>query len=155
MEPLSTHTSGQIHSDFIRADSPKDAAALELITQAIRHNIILNQLEDKNLHEFVNAMEPRVIPAGSTLTEEGETGDYCYVIEWGKVCTSLRFLSSLRTSAEGCGMLEIVCVHAFGDVRLRNHYQQVAALASNLISDREARSRKLAGWHSGSWPTVG
>lgn len=79
-------TSVQVDANYVKKVVPKDPAARELILQAMQHNITLKDFGEKNLQDMVDAMETRVVPAGTTIIEEGQPGDNCYVIESGKVC---------------------------------------------------------------------
>jgi cAMP-dependent protein kinase regulator len=74
-----------IDSNYQRKVVPKDAATREMLATAMRENILFAMLGEAEITDLINAMEPRVVPAGTVVIRQGDPGDNFYVVESGRV----------------------------------------------------------------------
>ena len=58
---------------------------LVLIGQALFKNTLLGNLEESEMNLFIEFSFPHSVEAGSTIINQGEAGDYFYIIKSGKV----------------------------------------------------------------------
>jgi hypothetical protein len=78
-------TSVQPDAAYVKKVVPKDAGERGLIASALSGNVLFSALGATGLEDMIDAMEPRTVPAGTTIITQGEAGDNFYVIEAGKV----------------------------------------------------------------------
>jgi CRP-like cAMP-binding protein len=63
----------------------KTPEEVDFLRQALQHNYLFMDLTENNLAELVDAMEPHVAEAGTKIIQQGDTGDYFYIVQSGQV----------------------------------------------------------------------
>lgn len=64
---------------------PKTEHEREFLDEAMGENFIFSDLNDKERHRLIDAMEKEVVNKGKTIIKQGDVGDFFYVIEDGSV----------------------------------------------------------------------
>ncbi|XP_029496623.1 cGMP-dependent protein kinase 2-like [Oncorhynchus nerka] len=85
-EPTSGHFCGGFRAQHVsteRACVRKDSSTKKLINDAIMNNDFLKKLDPQHLREMVDCMYERIYTDGQLVIQEGETGNYLYVLADG------------------------------------------------------------------------
>jgi cAMP-dependent protein kinase regulator len=64
---------------------PKDLEEKKFIQEALKNNFVFAALSEREIRTIVDAFEQFVVQAGETLIQQGDVGDYFYVMKEGKV----------------------------------------------------------------------
>jgi len=75
----------EIDDDFVAPVFPKSKSQEDLIRVAARQTLLFEELDTSAMKTIVDAMEPFTATSGKTIIEQGETGDYFYVVDKGTV----------------------------------------------------------------------
>eukprot|EP00984_Skeletonema_dohrnii_P028145 scaffold18021_cov119-Skeletonema_dohrnii-CCMP3373.AAC.1 len=71
--------------DFVAPTYPKSNEAVQFIDNALADNFIFASLnKDERLH-LINAMKADSAPSGAVIIQQGDIGDYFYVVEDGHI----------------------------------------------------------------------
>ena len=71
--------------DFVAPKYPKSDAAVAFIDHALADNFIFASLSQNERLMLINAMKADTVPQGATIIQQGDIGDYFYVLEEGKI----------------------------------------------------------------------
>ncbi|XP_036402706.1 cGMP-dependent protein kinase 2 [Megalops cyprinoides] len=85
-EPTSGHYCGGLkapHVSIERARVRKDSSTKKLINDAIMNNDFLKRLEPQHMREMVDCMYEKIYTEGQLVIQEGEPGNYLYVLADG------------------------------------------------------------------------
>lgn len=75
--------------DFTPPSFPKSDAAIQFIDASLADNFIFASLSSKERRSLIDAMCLQTVPAGTLIIQQGEVGDYFYVVEDGHVSFSV------------------------------------------------------------------
>jgi len=85
---MGAHGTWNTKKDFKPPVHTKTKGQLERLQKVLKTSILFMNLEDKNLHIVVEAMEELKVPRGKKVIQEGDQGDFLFVVEEGKLdCT--------------------------------------------------------------------
>jgi cAMP-dependent protein kinase regulator len=70
---------------FVAPNYPKNKIDAALIDGALANNFVFDHLSKSKRLDLVGAFEPIVVKKGTNIIEEGDTGDYFYVVGAGDV----------------------------------------------------------------------
>ncbi|KAL3822027.1 hypothetical protein ACHAXA_007820 [Cyclostephanos tholiformis] len=71
--------------DFEIPCYPKSAAAVQFIDESLADNFIFASLTREERRLLIDAMKADSVPAGTVIIDQGEVGDYFYVVEAGQI----------------------------------------------------------------------
>mmetsp|Transcript_25854 Transcript_25854/g.40187 ORF Transcript_25854/g.40187 Transcript_25854/m.40187 type:complete len:794 (-) Transcript_25854:80-2461(-) len=71
--------------DFTAPSYPKSPEAIRFIDNALADNFIFASLTKSERRQLINAMKADSAPAGEVIIQQGDIGDYFYVVEEGNV----------------------------------------------------------------------
>ena len=74
-----------IEDDFKTPCYPKSAEAIAFIDAILEENFVFASLAPKERRTMIDAMKRQTVPPGTRIINQGETGDYFYVVEKGTV----------------------------------------------------------------------
>uniref|UniRef100_A0A673WR06 cGMP-dependent protein kinase n=1 Tax=Salmo trutta TaxID=8032 RepID=A0A673WR06_SALTR len=100
-EPTSGHFCGGFrahHVSIERARVRKDSSTKKLINDAIMNNDFLKKLDPQHMREMVDCMYERIYTEGQLVIQEGEPGNYLYVLADGllEVMQNGKLLGEMR-----------------------------------------------------------
>ena len=75
--------------DFVTPSYPKSDAAIKFIDNSLADNFIFASLSARERRLLIDAMMLESVPAGTIIIQQGEVGDYFYVVEEGHVSFSV------------------------------------------------------------------
>lgn len=75
--------------DFVTPSYPKSDAAIQFIDNSLADNFIFASLSSRERRLLIDGMMLDSIPAGSIIIQQGEVGDFFYVVEEGHVSFSV------------------------------------------------------------------
>jgi len=78
-----------ISEDFVIPHYPKSDGAIMFIDNALADNFIFASLSQKERRLLIDAMMQETVPAGSIIIQQGNIGDYFYVVDDGYVSFSV------------------------------------------------------------------
>lgn len=78
-----------INEDFVIPVYPKSEASIQFINNSLKDNFIFASLSDSEKLNLIDAMVMETVPASTIIIQQGEVGDYFYVIEDGHVSYSV------------------------------------------------------------------
>jgi cAMP-dependent protein kinase regulator len=64
---------------------PKDLQEKKFIREALKKNFVFAALSEREIRTIVDAFDQFVVQSGETLIQQGDVGDYFYVMKEGKV----------------------------------------------------------------------
>jgi CRP-like cAMP-binding protein len=71
--------------DFVIPNFPKSAVAVKFIDDSLADNFIFASLTREERRLLIDAMKADSVPAGTVIINQGEVGDYFYVVEEGNI----------------------------------------------------------------------
>mmetsp|Transcript_38815 Transcript_38815/g.83622 ORF Transcript_38815/g.83622 Transcript_38815/m.83622 type:complete len:802 (-) Transcript_38815:378-2783(-) len=71
--------------DFVIPNFPKSDAAVQFIDDSLADNFIFASLTKEERYLLIDAMKADSVPAGTIIIQQGEVGDYFYVVEDGDI----------------------------------------------------------------------
>ncbi len=71
--------------DFAIPSYPKSGAAVQFIDESLADNFIFASLSREERRLLIDAMKADSVPAGTVIINQGEVGDYFYVVEDGNI----------------------------------------------------------------------
>ncbi len=74
-----------ITQDFVIPVYPKSEASIQFIDNSLADNFIFASLSDAERRNFIDAMAMQNVPVSTVIIQQGEVGDYFYVVEDGEV----------------------------------------------------------------------
>ncbi|XP_039527569.1 cGMP-dependent protein kinase 2 isoform X3 [Pimephales promelas] len=100
-EPTSRHFCHDHRVHHISTERPhirKDSSTKKLINEAIMNNDFLKKLEPQHTREMVDCMYEKIYPAEQLVIQEGEPGNYLYVLAEGllEVIQNGKLLGQMR-----------------------------------------------------------
>jgi cAMP-dependent protein kinase regulator len=72
-------------SNFQPPEFKKDPDSIKVINAALRKNFVFNEMNDDDRERFVKAFEEVVFERGQTIINQGDAGDFFYIIAYGEV----------------------------------------------------------------------
>ena len=73
------------HASFVAPNYPKNKIDTDAIDDALAHNFVFDHLAKSKRLDLIGAFEPIIVKTGTKIIEEGDTGDYFYVVGTGDV----------------------------------------------------------------------
>eukprot|EP00978_Attheya_sp_CCMP212_P020976 scaffold60724_cov56-Attheya_sp.AAC.1 len=74
-----------VNDGFVTPSYPKTAAAIEFIDSSLADNFIFASLSSKERRLLIDAMSEQSVPPGTVIIQQGDIGDFFYVVESGHV----------------------------------------------------------------------
>lgn len=71
--------------DFVIPNFPKSDGAVKFIDESLADNFIFASLTKEERRLLIDAMKADEVPAGTVIIQQGEVGDYFYVVEDGNI----------------------------------------------------------------------
>lgn len=71
--------------DFVIPNFPKSDTAVKFIDDSLADNFIFASLTKEERRLLIDAMKAEEVPAGTVIIQQGEVGDYFYVVEAGNI----------------------------------------------------------------------
>lgn len=71
--------------DFVAPEYPKSEAAVQFIDNSLADNFIFASLNKEERRQLINAMQADSAAAGAVIIQQGDIGDYFYVVEDGHI----------------------------------------------------------------------
>ena len=71
--------------DFVIPNFPKSDSAVKFIDESLADNFIFASLTKEERRLLIDAMKADEVPAGTIIIQQGEVGDYFYVVEDGNI----------------------------------------------------------------------
>jgi cAMP-dependent protein kinase regulator len=72
-------------TSYVKTVIPKDYATMQALSKAIQTNLLFSHLDDNEKSDIFDAMQPFNYKAGETIIQQGEEGDFFYIIDQGEV----------------------------------------------------------------------
>jgi len=72
-------------TSYVKTVIPKDYATMQALSKAIQSNLLFSHLDDSEKSDIFDAMQPFNYKAGETIIQQGEEGDFFYIIDLGEV----------------------------------------------------------------------
>jgi cAMP-dependent protein kinase regulator len=72
-------------TSYVKTVIPKDYATMQALSKAIQSNLLFSHLDDSEKSDIFDAMQPFNYKAGETIIQQGEEGDFFYIIDQGEV----------------------------------------------------------------------
>mmetsp|Transcript_30874 Transcript_30874/g.47321 ORF Transcript_30874/g.47321 Transcript_30874/m.47321 type:complete len:813 (+) Transcript_30874:35-2473(+) len=74
-----------LSGDYVTPSYPKSDAAVQFIDNSLADNFIFASLSARERRLLIDAMMMQAVPAGTIIIQQGDIGDYFYVVEEGHV----------------------------------------------------------------------
>ncbi|KAL9054674.1 MAG: hypothetical protein Q9162_004040 [Coniocarpon cinnabarinum] len=113
---------------------PKNDTQKERLRNAISPNFLFSNLEEAQLNQLLNALQEKPIPAkGIKVINQGESGDYFYVVEKGSFDVHINKSGHLEPGTEGMGdrVASIGAGGSFGELALMYNTPRAATVISS------------------------
>uniref|UniRef100_A0A7S1V2J1 cGMP-dependent protein kinase n=1 Tax=Grammatophora oceanica TaxID=210454 RepID=A0A7S1V2J1_9STRA len=78
-----------MNAEFVTPHYPKSDAAIQFIDSSLADNFIFASLSPRERRSLIDAMKLESVSAGTIVIQQGEVGDYFYVVEEGHVSFSV------------------------------------------------------------------
>ena len=72
-------------TSYVKTVIPKDYSTMQALSKAIQTNLLFSHLDDSEKSDIFDAMQPFNYKAGETIIQQGEEGDFFYIIDQGEV----------------------------------------------------------------------
>jgi cAMP-dependent protein kinase regulator len=72
-------------TSYVKTVIPKDYATMQALSKAIQSNLLFSHLDDNEKSDIFDAMQPFNYKPGETIIQQGEEGDFFYIIDQGEV----------------------------------------------------------------------
>lgn len=72
-------------TSYVKTVIPKDYATMQALSKAIQSNLLFSHLDDSEKSDIFDAMQPFNYKPGETIIQQGEEGDFFYIIDIGDV----------------------------------------------------------------------
>jgi cAMP-dependent protein kinase regulator len=72
-------------TSYVKTVIPKDYATMQALSKAIQTNLLFSHLDDNEKSDIFDAMQPFNYKPGETIIQQGEEGDFFYIIDQGEV----------------------------------------------------------------------
>ncbi|CAF2643996.1 unnamed protein product [Rotaria sp. Silwood2] len=72
-------------TSYVKTVIPKDYATMQALSKAIQSNLLFSHLDDSEKSDIFDAMQPFNYKAEETIIQQGEEGDFFYIIDQGEV----------------------------------------------------------------------
>lgn len=72
-------------TSYVKTVIPKDYATMQALSKAIQSNLLFSHLDDSEKSDIFDAMKQFDHKAGETIIQQGEEGDFFYIIDQGEV----------------------------------------------------------------------
>ena len=72
-------------TSYVKTVIPKDYSTMQALSKAIQSNLLFSHLDDSEKSDIFDAMQPFNYKAGDTIIQQGEEGDFFYIIDQGEV----------------------------------------------------------------------
>ncbi|KAJ8359627.1 hypothetical protein SKAU_G00161520 [Synaphobranchus kaupii] len=121
------------HLSFERAHVRKDSSTKKLINDAIMNNDFLKKLEPQHMREMVDCMYEKIYTEGQLVIQEGEPGNYLYVLADGllEVIQNGKLLGQMRPGT------------AFGELAILYNCKRTASVKAVYQSHIWALDRQM------------
>lgn len=127
-------TSGvNIDDGFKPANIPKGEKQKELIRKALKENFVFNSLSADELNQIVNAMQSHSVRPQTNIIQQGEDGDFFYIIEKGLFSIIVDGTQLDKTLEMG---------QSFGELALMYDAPRAATIQANTAADLFKLDRK-------------
>jgi cAMP-dependent protein kinase regulator len=70
---------------YVKTVIPKDYSTMQALSKAIQTNLLFSHLDDSEKSDIFDAMQPFNYKADETIIQQGEEGDFFYIIDQGEV----------------------------------------------------------------------
>jgi cAMP-dependent protein kinase regulator len=75
----------EMAKDFVAPLVPKNEEQIEFLEHALKDNFVFGSMQSKELRTLVNAMTLNSVKKGTKMIQQGDKGDYLYVLQSGTV----------------------------------------------------------------------
>jgi cAMP-dependent protein kinase regulator len=72
-------------TSYVKTVIPKDYATMQSLSKAIQTNLLFSHLDDSEKSDIFDAMQPFNYKPDETIIQQGEEGDFFYIIDLGEV----------------------------------------------------------------------
>lgn len=72
-------------TSYVKTVIPKDYATMQALSKAIQSNLLFSHLDDSEKSDIFDAMQPFNYKSDDTIIQQGEEGDFFYIIDQGEV----------------------------------------------------------------------
>lgn len=72
-------------TSYVKTVIPKDYSTMQALSKAIQTNLLFSHLDDNEKSDIFDAMQPFNYKPGETIIQQGEEGDFFYIIDQGEV----------------------------------------------------------------------
>ncbi|UJR24582.1 hypothetical protein I4U23_005957 [Adineta vaga] len=72
-------------TSYVKTVIPKDYSTMQALSKAIQTNLLFSHLDDNEKSDIFDAMQPFNYKADETIIQQGEEGDFFYIIDQGEV----------------------------------------------------------------------
>ena len=72
-------------TSYVKTVIPKDYATMQALSKAIQSNLLFSHLDDSEKSDIFDAMQPFNYKTDDVIIQQGEEGDFFYIIDQGEV----------------------------------------------------------------------
>ena len=112
-----------VTDDYVLPVVPKSVEVADKLTAALSQNVLFERLSETGAQAMVNAMESRSVTAGDKVIQQGDKGDFFYVIERG---TFAIHVNDTQVATFGDGTDN----HSFGELALLYNAPRAATVTA-------------------------